>query len=73
MNIYLVKRTDGRLIYDAYDSFVCAAENENQARNMDPSKWGWGDWIPDRASLSVTKIEAIDFIPSVILASFNAG
>ena len=35
MNLYLVSRTD-KIDYDEYDSFVCAAENEEQARKMLP-------------------------------------
>lgn len=35
MNLYLVRRTDD-IVYDEYDSFVCAAESEEQARSMLP-------------------------------------
>lgn len=35
MNLYLVQRTDP-IGYDEYDSFVCAAESEEQARKMLP-------------------------------------
>ena len=35
MNLYLVSRTDS-IGYDEYDAFVCAAENEEQARKMLP-------------------------------------
>jgi len=36
MNIYLVKRTDHGG-YDSYDSFVCYAEDEEQARYTYPN------------------------------------
>jgi hypothetical protein len=35
LNIYLVSQSENTH-YDAYDSFVCYAENEEQARNMPP-------------------------------------
>ena len=36
MNIYLVKRIDS-VSYDEYDSFICTAENEINARKTYPS------------------------------------
>lgn len=36
MNLYKVEQSDNR-DYDTYDSFVCAAENEEQARRMHPN------------------------------------
>lgn len=46
MNFYLVERTD-KWSYDDYDSFVCVAENEEQARWMtpDPEYHMWKDGI----------------------------
>ena len=37
MNLYKVEQSDNR-DYDTYDSFVCAAENEEQARRMHPDE-----------------------------------
>lgn len=44
MNLYKVSRKDGAS-YDEYDSFVCVAETEKQARLMfpDPDSLSWGD------------------------------
>lgn len=38
MKLYLVERTD-KWSYDDYDSFVCVAENEEQARWMMPDEY----------------------------------
>lgn len=43
MNFYLVERTD-KWSYDDYDSFVCVAENEEQAKWLTPDDYCvWGD------------------------------
>jgi hypothetical protein len=49
MNIYLVIRTDD-WSYDEYDSFICAAETEQAARETWPSTayprtWNGTDWV----------------------------
>lgn len=46
MKIYKVERTD-KWSYDDYDSFICVAENEEQARWMvpDPEYHMWKDGV----------------------------
>lgn len=77
MNIYKVSRTDSWAHgYDEYDSFVCAAESEQTARDFVPGNdrhaWVLEDNI---SSLDVVLLgTAIDnFESGIILASFNAG
>lgn len=41
MNIYKVSRTD-RVGYDEYDSFICFANSEDEARNIHPA-WETND------------------------------
>lgn len=71
MNIYKVSRTDG-YYYDEYSDFICYAEDEEQAVNLDP--FGNSDnlffdfddkklksgyyfgWVTTRDHLTVTKI-----------------
>lgn len=46
MNIYLVSQ-DESCGYDTYDSFVCYAESEDEARVMSPSEhyiWKYDTW-----------------------------
>lgn len=74
MNIYLIERTD-IVGYDEYDSLVCTAETEQDAREM----WYDLQWTNegDTDMLIVTvigKVEAYDQTPAeVICASFNAS
>lgn len=85
MNLYLVSRTD-TIDYDEYDSFVCAAESEEQARSMPPvDEWLTNKFLRDNIiwectndlnNIEVTHIGKADekyTKPTVILASFNAG
>lgn len=85
MNLYLVSRTDS-IGYDEYDSFVCAAESEEQARKMLPDdEWRMKEyvngliiceWTKDLNKIKVEYIGKADekyTEPTVILASFNAG
>lgn len=77
MNIYLVDRGFGDM--DAYDSFVCVAENEEDARSMHPDDcWAerdlWQDWCTKEEckDLQVTLLGvAIENVARVVLASHN--
>ena len=88
MNIYKCSQTDNGN-YDTYDSFVCYAKDETEARNMLPDDkyadwytppkpkqaYGRGEWAISPDSV---KVEFIGLAPQqteakVILASFNAG
>lgn len=49
MKLFFVKRTDS-IDYDEYDSFVCAAESEEAARLIHPSRmveyiWNGKFWV----------------------------
>ena len=75
--IYLVTQSenDG---YDTYDSFVCVADSEEQARNMLPTcaKWGReiryaGSWAYEPSDVTVTEIDINN--TGIVLESFNAG
>jgi len=37
LKLWIVQRNDDRAYYDDYLGFVCAAETEDEARNMHPS------------------------------------
>lgn len=37
MNIYRVTRTSTDSFFDQYDSFICIAENTEQAKNLNPN------------------------------------
>ncbi|WP_428739451.1 hypothetical protein [Sulfurimonas sp.] len=77
MNIYLVDR--GFRDMDAYDSFVCIAENEEDARNMHPNNcWAecylYQDWCTKEEckDLQVTLLGvSIENEARVVLASYN--
>ena len=87
MKIWLVERPGDYVGYDEYDSFVCRASTEEEARTMFPDdheydthhRWNyWNDWINEDQihTLIVTLLgvsDDQDSPPSVILASFNAG
>lgn len=60
MNIYKVRRTDG-YSYDDYDSFVCVARNEEDARRIIPcheahedNSWVDFSWDEETGNLVLT-------------------
>jgi hypothetical protein len=65
--------------YDVYDSAVVCAENEEEARNINPNKDGWGDkytcWAQTPEQVEVEYIgEAREGLKKgIIIASFMAG
>lgn len=84
MKIYLVSQYSNNG-YDTFDSFVTAAETEDEARDTSPrgglmnweeaKKAIFSEWCSDRELVKVQLIgSAAPFTgPGVILASFNAG
>ena len=77
MNIYLVEQAENRG-YDTYDSFVCYAEDEQQASEMTPyGSWEeaqhWWCSSPDLALVTLLGLAEDYNEAGVILASFNAG
>jgi hypothetical protein len=83
MNLYLISQTTNDN-YDTYDSAVVAAENEEEARSLNPSggfmtKEDWEalytSWCNNPKQVKVMLIgKAIEGATTgVILASFNAG
>jgi hypothetical protein len=78
MNLYLCSQdeTDG---YDVFDSFICAANSVDEARNMLPDGREWGErfstWCMDPNYVVVQLIGVADdnIGHGVVLASFNAG
>ena len=80
MNIYRVSQTKN-IDWDTYDSFVIAAETEEEARNTYPTgiKIKVNDYIDFGAWCEpmYVKVEmigtAVDGVCGVICASFNAG
>ena len=78
MNLYLVSQGVNS-DYDTYDSFVVAAESENDARAIHPSGRAWngknddGDWCA-KEDVAVTLVgKAAKLVKGVVCASFNAG
>jgi hypothetical protein len=78
MKLYLLSRTD-RVDYDEYDSFVVAAESEEEALKWFPrgNKSATNEYYDGWVSKEDLKIECIgesnSSVEKVILASFNAG
>lgn len=78
MNLYILSQGDNTG-YDAYDSCVVAAENEDEARVITPDGYPWEEqhdaWAHSPASVKVeligTATEGTE--QGVIIASFNAG
>lgn len=53
MNIYRVSQSINRS-YDTFDSFICYAESEEQARKMSPSgryKWSDTGWVGEDGTM----------------------
>lgn len=82
LSIWYVVRTDDDPSYDIYESFVCIASNEQEARQMHPSglQQHWTmmyNWITlDKMSeLRVQRVGVAleGAVPGVILASYIAG
>ena len=85
MNLYLVRQSVNKN-YDTFDSFVCSAENEEQARNMQPCIYNYafdekrteymdGFWC-DPIHVKVKYIGIADksiLEVGIIVSSFNAG
>jgi len=79
MNIYLCEQEENN-DWDTYDSFVCVANNEDEARNTLPSVYEeWGEecycWCssPDKVTVTLVGAASRDQKAGVICASFNAG
>jgi hypothetical protein len=79
MNLYLISQEVNNS-YDTYDSAVVAAESEDAARSIHPSKSDWDGksqmyetWCA-KENVTVRLIgTAADDVSGVICASFNAG
>ena len=89
MNIYLVEaRGPYKFDYDTYDSLVCIAKDEEDAKKVNPNDIyprvskedyipaNFSSWVSDFAHLKVTYLGEAD--PSftarqLICSSFNAG
>lgn len=88
LKLYLVRRTD-EWSWDDYDSFVCAAHSEEEARTLAPGgdceskadifrfgEDGYIDgWVSSPNYVSVKEIGISEKYtePTIICASFNAG
>lgn len=69
--------------FDTYDSAIVCAENEEEARNINPDGYGKGldeysyDWVSnenkDKIDVKFIGIAGGDIEKGLILASFNAG
>ena len=80
MNIYLCSQ-DENCDYDTYDSFVCYAETEEQARNIYPTSPNyntepeWDTWAssPEKVTVELLGTALPGSEVGVICSSFNAG
>ena len=79
MNIYLVTQTKNQ-DYGTYDSFICYAKTEEDARNMTPEGKAFNEfriysWCSNQNHANVKFIGISEDADKeeVILASFNAG
>jgi len=77
MKIYKVERPNGEWGYDEYDSFVCVASSEEDARKMHPGgiDGTWATWpcSPDRLEVTEIGTASPDTAARVFLVSFNPG
>lgn len=80
MKLYLLEQNDNN-DYDTYDSCLVCAENEADARTIDPDgntfeeNKQWSSWAKGKEAITCEEIgEANDKQErGVIIASFNAG
>lgn len=79
MKLWVISQSVNRG-YDTYDSAVVAAETEEEARNILPSRESWDDaylygvWANKPSEVDVKYLGETDReIYGVVLASFNAG
>ena len=85
MKLFLVSQNHNNN-YDTFDSFVCAAKNENQAKNISPygkyinwekiNEFDSSSWVDKKDKINVKYIgEASPEYTKrqIICASFNAG
>jgi len=77
MNLYLISQEVNNR-YDTYDSAVVAAESEDAARSIHPSKSDWdGEYEEEWCAKENVTVRLIgtaeDGVSGVICASFNAG
>ena len=86
MNLYLISQNE-RNDWDTYDGAVVCANDENEARNMDPQEkldgfrvMDWTDttrydWCssPDKVKVVLIGTAADGSKPGVVLSSFRAG
>jgi hypothetical protein len=69
MKLYLVERTD-RCDWDEYDSYVVAANNEQEATGE--SYQHYQSWHPSFTKITEVGV-ANENVEGIVLASFNAG
>ena len=79
MNIYLCSQNENTG-WDTYDSFICAAKDEEAARNILPNpREHWGEkysfWCksPTHVDVELIGVAGDDVKHGLILALFNAG
>jgi len=79
MKLFLITQEENHE-YDAYDSAVVAAPDEETARQMDPGNgkpmsWGSEFWCsgPEHVNVKYLGIAVSSIKRSVICASFNPG
>lgn len=73
MNLYLIWQSQVKG-YDTHDSAVVCAENDEEAKKINPGAWG-DTWARSSDNVEVKLLgEAIkNSLPGVVLVSFNAG
>lgn len=79
MNLYLLTQNVNNK-YDTYDSVVVAAENEEEARLINPDVSGWDNspysaWVfaPDQVKVELIGKAVPGTLSGIVLSSFNAG
>ena len=87
MKLYLISQKENNN-YETYDSAVVCAESEEQARNVNPDKWKFGEdtefmnwskreysWCssPDKVTVEYIGEAKEGSTVGVVLSSFNAG
>ena len=81
MNLYLISQDENN-DYDTYDSAVVCAQNEQEARMIQPNGTGkefntgdFGTWAkyPDQVKVTLIGVADSSIAEGLVLASFNAG
>lgn len=73
MKLWFISQPNENVDYDTYDSAVVAAETEEEAKVIQPSRFGSGWCAPEDVAVEYLGEAKEGTVKGVICASFNAG